>query len=140
MCRQQGHKEQSLLLVETELPQCAAAGTESTLHSSCITISILSSSWSRNSNLRSVTLLFTKGNVINIFKKRNNYLIAFLKPNSEVISKPSFYALFYCQFPRAILFLATVPNREAGKYFTMITCQDYFRSPTHIRKITIMHS
>ena len=41
---QQGHTEQSLLLVETEPRQCAAAGTLSTLHPSCTTVSTLSTS------------------------------------------------------------------------------------------------
>lgn len=53
------------------------------------------------------------------------------KPNIKVISKLCFYVLFYCQPPRAILFLATVWNREAGIYFTMITHQECIRSYTH---------
>lgn len=44
VCGQQGHAEQSLLLVETEARQCAAAGTRRTLHPNCTTISTLSSS------------------------------------------------------------------------------------------------
>ena len=39
--------------------------------------------------------------------------------------------MFYCQPPRAILFLATVSNREAGKYLTVISPQDFIRSCTH---------
>lgn len=41
---QQGHTKQSLLLVETEPSQCAAAGAQNTLYPSCTTISMLSSS------------------------------------------------------------------------------------------------
>lgn len=44
VCGQQGKAEQSLLLVETEPCQCAAAGTRSTLHPSYTAISTLSSS------------------------------------------------------------------------------------------------
>lgn len=44
VCGQQGHTEQSLLLVETGPSQCAAAGTQSTLHPRCTAIGTRSSS------------------------------------------------------------------------------------------------
>lgn len=45
VCGQQGHTEQSLLLVEeTESNQCAAAGAQSTLYPNCTIISTWSSS------------------------------------------------------------------------------------------------
>lgn len=68
------------------------------------------------------------------------YLTACYKPNIKIISKSNFHALFYSWPSTAILFLATVSNREAGKYFTMITHKDCIRSYTHTRQIRIMHS
>lgn len=78
---QPGHKKQSLLLVETEPSQCAAAGAQSTLYPSCTTIRMLSSSKAAlgfmvpidmvlNQPKKRVTLLFTKWYIIKINKTK----------------------------------------------------------------------
>ncbi|KAK2090163.1 hypothetical protein P7K49_031419 [Saguinus oedipus] len=79
VCGQQGHTEQSLLLVETEPSQCAAAGAQSTRYPSCTTISTLSSSEKALGLM--VTnryilnfLLFTKGALENHVKESNQNL------------------------------------------------------------------
>lgn len=133
VCGRQGHTEQSLLLVETEPRQCAAAGTRAPSIQAAQPSAHRQPQrrpWGARSQIDTFKHQPTKRCFAfhqRVCYKRTKslttgYLTTSNKPNIKVIPKPSFCALSYSQSLRRILFLVTISNRKAGKYFTMITC------------------